>query len=230
MEPRTRNITAAFRLASDEDVAAGRDWYARARRLAEDLAETWEPREYAQDGDDPWQDGAVERAAGVIAALSPRLPWRKNVEYAKKAYAYFYASPNLRHPLQSQAVWLSQIPTLKANALKAWRILAGELPEDVLGGPKVRAFYFTIANPTDPRAVVIDRHAFDVAVGQVLTDAARGVMLGRKGVYDSIATLYRRAAAIVTRETGVPTTPAELQAITWTYWRRERAAAYHGEV
>jgi hypothetical protein len=93
----------------------------------------------------------------------------------------------------------------------------------------VRAFYFTITDPTDPRAVVIDRHAYDVAAGQALTDAARGLALGRKGAYDAVCILYRRAAAILSRETGEHWTPAEVQAVTWTYWRRERAAAYHGE-
>lgn len=218
-ETRTRNITAAFRAATDDDRANGRDWYQRARNLAVQLA-----------GDthgvaDEW---AVRQAAGVIAALSPRLAWRKNVEYASRAYALYFVAGQ-RHPLQSRAVWESQMPVLKANARKAWRILEGEDPDVVLGGPKVRAFYFTIVSPDDPRAVVIDRHAFDVAAGQVLDDARRGIVLGRKGAYDAVSTLYRRAASIISRETGEHWTPAEIQATTWTYWRRERAAAYHGE-
>jgi hypothetical protein len=223
--PLTRNITATFRAASPEDRVNGRDWYQRARTLAEYLASTYEPA----DGEDSWAPGAVERAAGVIAALSPRLAWRKNVEYAKMAYRLFYSTPGVKHPLQSQAVFLQSIPTLKANALKAFRILSGEESDDVLGGPKVRAFYFTIVNPSDPRAVVVDRHAVDVAFGEVLDDARRGVALGRKGAYDSVSALYRRAAVVISRETGQEWTPAEIQATTWTYWRRERAAAYHGE-
>jgi hypothetical protein len=85
-------------------------------------------------------------------------------------------------------------------------------------------------NPADPRAVVVDRHAIDIAVGRVLTDTDRGKLLGRKGAYDAIAELYRRAAKSITRRNaGEAWTPAEVQAATWTYWRRERAAAYHGE-
>ena len=121
------------------------------------------------------------------------------------------------------------MPTLKDNARKAWRILEGEDPEEVLGGPKVRSFYFTITDPSDPRSVVVDRHAVSVAYNRPLSDAEIGKALGRKGAYDSISMLYQRAARIISRELGEVWTPAQTQAAVWTYWRRERAAAYHGE-
>ena len=69
-DPSTRNVTAAYRLASTDDRVEGRSWYATARAVAESL-----------DPDDP------ARAAAVIAVLSPRLSWRKNVEAARDAYA-----------------------------------------------------------------------------------------------------------------------------------------------
>ena len=220
MKPQTRHITATFRQASAEDRDEARAWYQRARELAEDLAERYEPRDFFQDGEDVWVPGAVERAAAVIAVLSPRLSWPKNVELARWAYQAHFGGMS---PSEALAHW----PGIKANAAKAFRILGGEDPDAVVGGPKVRAFWLTIVDPTDPRTVVIDRHAFDVAVNQPLTDQVRGVLLGRKGAYDSISTLYRRAAAIISRELGEAWTPAEIQAVTWTYWRRERAAAFH---
>lgn len=211
--PLTRNITRTFRMTTIDDRVNGREWYARARRLSERLAaDATTSVGILLDEDE------VRRAAGVVAALSPRLAWRKNVEYAELAYS-------LRH-LELRE-FCSRIPTLNLNAAKAWRILNGEDPDDVLGGPKVRAFYFTITNPDDPRAVVVDRHAIDVAFGEVLTDATRPVMKG--AAYDYIAALYVNASKIVTRETGETWTPAQTQAAVWTYWRRERAAAYHGE-
>jgi hypothetical protein len=221
LNPSTRNITRVFRLATDGDRAYGHGWYARARDLAVKLA-----------GD---HGGTVERAAGVIAALSPRLSWKKNVEYAELAYMVYKAIAErgimtMREDADvSEAYFAGMIPTLNANARKAFRILNGEHSEDVLGGPKVRAFYFTIVNPTDPRAVVVDRHAASIAVNQPLSDAEIGKMLGRKAAYDSLSELYRRAARIISRELGEVWTPAQVQAVTWTYWRRERAAAYHGE-
>lgn len=233
-QPLTRNITATFRQATDGDRAIGYGWYARARDLAVKLAHfelmESEGRDYAVAD----FEREVAKAAGVIAALSPRLAWRKNVEYAELAYMTYgqmQGEKSLRNLTEDtrQAVFAGVIPTLNANARKAYRILNGESPEDVLGGPKVRAFYFTIVNPADPRGVVVDRHAIDITFGQVLNDQARGLALGRKGAYDKVAELYRRAARIISAELGEVWTPAQVQATTWTYWRRERAAAYHGE-
>jgi hypothetical protein len=230
--PLTRNITSTFRAATDMDRAVGYGWYARARDLAVEIAHFQllesKGRDYPVDD----FEREVQRAAGVIAALSPRLAWRKNVEYAKLAYMVHGTMQNdaiVWPDGTREAYFTGMIPTLNANARKAFRILNGEDPEDVLGGPKVRAFYFTIVNPTDPRAVVVDRHAIDITFGQVLDDQARGLALGRKGAYDTVAELYRRAARIVSAELGEIWTPAQVQATTWTYWRRERAAAYHGE-
>src|SRR6201991_3195862 len=90
------------------------------------------------------------RAAAVIAVLSPLLPWPRNVTEARNAY--------IGHPIR----------TLGASRRKARQILAGADPELVVSGPKVRAFWRTIADPTEPRAVVIDRHAIDIAAGRVL--------------------------------------------------------------
>lgn len=205
IKPSTRNITAIFRAATDADRTESRQWYRQARALAEELA-----AKYPRD---------VDAAAAVIAVLSPRLSWPKNVELAWRVFDLYFAGV-------SKGEILADWPGIKVNANKALRILAGETPDDVVGGPKVRSFWFTIVDPTDPRTVVIDRHAFDVAANRPLTDEVRGRLLGRRGAYDSVAELYRRAAKILSAEFGT-ITPAEVQAVTWTYWRRERAAAYH---
>jgi len=207
-------------LASDDDRAHGFGWYATARKLAEELA-------WAEATDDGYgiyaPDWAVKQAAGVLAALSPRTSWPRNVVKARRAY-------ELRNLTRDDFVAAMRTHGAMGDpARKAWRILQGEDPADVVHGHKVRSFYFTIADPTDPRAVVIDRHAIDVAYGKVQTDEERGRALGRKGAYDVVSTKYRRAARIITRELGVPWAPSQVQAVTWIYWRRERAAAYHGE-
>jgi hypothetical protein len=79
MHPRTRNVTRIFRQATPDQLAAGRDWYARARRLAEELAYRL-PESHRHHGD-------VERAAAVIAVLSPRVSWPLNVRLARQAYS-----------------------------------------------------------------------------------------------------------------------------------------------
>ena len=146
------------------------------------------------------------RAAGVIAALSPMKAWDDNVRLAVRAYEDGRASGSLG-----------------ANNAKATLILHGADPLEVLGGNKVRNFYASIANPEDPEAVCIDRHAFDIAVGRVTNDQSR-TALGRKGVYESFARSYWRAARVIGRE-GYEILPAQLQAVVWVTWRRLKGLA-----
>jgi len=146
------------------------------------------------------------QAAGVIAALSPMMSWGQNIVIAERAYADGKASG-----------------ALFSNVAKADRILAGERPEDVLGGDKVRAFYGVIADPTSD-AVVVDRHAFDIAVGRVTNNESRQA-LSRRGVYDSFARAYVRAAKTIARETGMDVSASQVQAVTWTVWRRLKGLA-----
>jgi hypothetical protein len=77
----------------------------------------------------------------------------------------------------------------------------------------VRAFYLSILSPEDYSvSPVIDRHAFDIAVGKKTDDKTRGI-LSRKGIYESFAEVYREAAKIA----GIGS--AQMQAITWVEWR-----------
>jgi hypothetical protein len=137
----------------------------------------------------------VDRGAGVLAALSPVTPWSRNVTLAARAFADGQASG-----------------TLEPNVRKANRILTGEHWRDVLSGNKVRAFAACIADPAGADAVVIDRHAFDVAVGRTTDDAARRV-LARVGVYGRFVKAYRRAASVLGYS------PSQVQAVAWVVWR-----------
>lgn len=221
----TRQVMKVFRSSTVAERSNGREWYRRARTLAEDLV-TLYGTNFA--GVELYKD-AVERAAAVIAVLSPRLAWTKNVELAHKVYADMAQIRSLTagdnemlREMVTNAV--ASFPGLKTNGSKAYALLLGTDPEDVVSGPKVTAFWRTITNPFDPRAVVVDRHALDVAMGKVLDDRQRGIILGRKGAYDALSDLYRRAAKQLTKETGAEWTPAEVQATTWVVWRRNHAA------
>lgn len=151
----------------------------------------------------PWNPN---EAAGVIAALSPMMGWGQNVNLAVRAYADGSASG-----------------ALFSNVKKANLIMGGERPEDVLGGDKVRAFYGCIADPSSD-AVVVDRHAFDIAVGRVTNNVSRQA-LGRKGVYQSFGNAYVRAAKVISKATGMDVSPSQVQAVTWTVWRRLKGLA-----
>jgi hypothetical protein len=170
------------------------EWYARARRVALDIDATY--------------GGGVERAAAVIAVLSPRLSWSHNVRLAWQAYA--------------QGEDWHKLPCLTASSDKAYALVTGEAPDTVVSGPKVTAFWRTICDPAGSHTAVVDRHAISVALGRNVGDAEMGRWNRGKG-YAAVAECYVRAARILSRETGQHLTASDVQAITWTYWRRARS-------
>jgi hypothetical protein len=91
---------------------------------------------------------------------------------------------------------------------KAGRIMAGEDPLTVLPtDSKTWNFFKCIADPDDWEAVVVDRHAHDIAVGEIYGNNDRG--LGSKGRYAAIAHAYREAARVLGE------LPNVVQAVTW---------------
>lgn len=135
----------------------------------------------------------VEHGAGIVAALSPQCSWDENV-----VRALAFADGD-------------DVAGLADGLGKAKRIAAGEHPETVLGGRKVRSFYRNIIGQHS--AVTVDRHAVAIVFDRALSDREIKI-LERPGPYSLIAAAYRSVA----RRHGFA--PAELQAITWLAWRR----------
>jgi hypothetical protein len=204
MRPTVGRILAVYAEASDAERMDGRTWYGRARALAAEL-----------DPVDP------ERAAAVIAVLSPQTPWPRNVTLARRAYTLHASGASVDEITNG-------LGTMRRSAGKAAAIVWGADPDAVVSGPKVRSFWHCIAHPETAQAVVIDRHAFDVAVGRVTDDATRGAFLNRRGGYAELADLYLRAARTL-RRNGDDVTAADLQAITWVTWRAHHALANFGD-
>jgi hypothetical protein len=136
------------------------------------------------DGTDP------ALMAGAISALSPQKRWEANVKLARDAVN--------GHPHGHVADALGKVA----------KILAGADPAMVLPmSLKTGNFYRCIADSGDPDAVVIDRHAHDVAVGVVYGQANRGLANATR--YATLAHCYREAAQVA----GI--LPSQVQAITW---------------
>lgn len=178
----TRRILRHWQAATPAERADGLAWYARAESEARRLGSTYEL--------------TTRHAAGIIAALSPRQRWSTNIAAAERVCAAAHAG--LANPPRVG---------LGPNVAKAWRIANGEDPADVLGGPKVRAFFANITGDHD--AVTVDVWASRAAYGR--DDAP--VPAGR--TYERLAENYRRAAALL----GIP--PRELQAAVWVHVRGE---------
>lgn len=124
MTPEAELLTEHYRQAGETTAQLeGGSWYDTARLAAGRISRA---------------TGVTKaQAAGVIAAISPRMRWSANVNLAERICS----------GEQVTGVFGS-------NLAKAHRIMAGERPLDVLGGDKVRAFYRAIMGDSD--AVVID--------------------------------------------------------------------------
>ncbi|MEW2451960.1 hypothetical protein AB0896_31115 [Streptomyces parvulus] len=86
--------------------------------------------------------------------------------------------------------------------------MAGTDPSEVLPMHiKTGYFYVCIADPEHTDAVVIDRHAHDIAVREVYGQRDRG--LGAVGRYNALADCYRAAAQKIGE------VPSKVQAVTW---------------
>ncbi|WP_199827667.1 DUF7178 family protein [Streptomyces specialis] len=135
--------------------------------------------------------GDARTGAGVIAALSANKSWEATVELARAACDTGLDGGHF------------------ADALaKAAAILAGADPADVLPpGRKTGQFFRCIADPDDPDAVVVDRHAHDIAVGRTYGQRDRGLSSLRR--YALLADCYREAARLLGER------PSTVQAVTW---------------
>ncbi len=166
-------------------LAAGMVWYddahAQARRIA------------GKTG------SSVDKAAAVIAALSPRVKWTHNV---KDTDALMHGA-------------LTGFNALGNNIVKAWRIMEGEDIETVLGGRKVRSFYRNIAHPTTSHDATLDIWMLRALIPDAWTDhyAERYAFFARKGVYDAVSEGIRQAAD----ERGL--LAHQLQAAIWIHVR-----------
>ena len=192
------NILAIHQLATLTEQQDGVTWYPRARAIARDLADRY--------GIHPAE------AAGVIAALSPRNKWERNVQDADALIAAYVAGG-------AEQARLTKVCTFGANKEKAVRILeAGVLTDAdvlaILSGPKLREFYSCIQGIAD---VCIDGHAYCIWAGE------------RTGLADvpAIGVKLRREikADYATAADQVGMTAAALQAITWVTWRRIHGVA-----
>jgi hypothetical protein len=143
-------------------------------------------------------EGNTRRGAGVIAALSPMSAWETNLKQAQQALD------------AESAAGLHTGDAVR----KAQRIMDGEDPLSVLPvDSKTWNFFRCIVDPTDPEAVVIDRHAHDIVAGRRFNGEDRG--LSNKRRYAFIALIYRMAAQQLDE------IPSVVQATTWVVWREE---------
>ena len=187
-----KHIQAILDLASAGEQSEGLTWYQRANVAAVRLADQYEI--------------SIETAAGVIAALSPRNKWNRNLVDAENLIAaYVAAGPEACEEIK--------VCTFGANKKKAVDILiwsAGEeVAKEILSGPKLIEFYSCIIGQDD---VCIDGHAYSIWFGDRVT-LAKVPSIGKK-LREEIKKDYL-AVAKKNNLKGY-----EVQAITWVAHRR----------
>jgi hypothetical protein len=173
------NILTVYRRATPEQVIAGTNWYPEARALALEL--------------DPYN---LRRAAGVIAAFSPRMPWWRNIVVATRLFDTGIATGS----------------TKNFNAT-AQAIFDGADPLELLG-QKTRNFYLNIIDPWNPDPITIDAHALDIAINNLSGSKGRPGLTPKR--YAEFSDAYRTAALQFN------VLPNVMQAITWVTWRDKK--------
>lgn len=171
----TQRILRLYDAATPENREASA-WYGRGRSHV---------RRMARD------HGVTERAAaGVVAAISPRLQWSQNLQYADDILAFAASGIRIAKP---------QVPVFRQNRDKAWRIALGEYPLSVLGGMKTRSFYRNLTGNLE--AVTVD------------VWAGRAAGLTAAAISDSEYAIIAEAYIEAARLRGIM--PAEMQAVVW---------------
>lgn len=187
------NILGVYNLANTADRFNGARWYPEASMIACDLVERYGVSYF--------------QAVGVIAALSPRNKWERNLADAENLIKVFL--------IDAESVDSVKVCTFSSNKAKAIRILSDKPTSHdavlaILSGPKLQEFYSCIVGINDE--VCIDGHAYSVWAGDRIT-LADIPKIGKK-LRQKIKADYREAA----RQAGI--SADEMQAVTWCAWRR----------
>jgi hypothetical protein len=177
-------------MADGATAAAGRAWYPAARRVAEGIA----------------RDAGIETetAAGVIAALSPRVSWRFNQIYAWYVCCYGPAEWRARYRADNG----NGAGVTRRNEAAAVRILTSRSVTFPATSPKPAAFWDNIMRPAESVAVALDSWMMREVMG-LPADRVRGGV--KPAAYHRLADVFRSVAADVAPAEA----PCTVQAAGW---------------
>ncbi|MEU4155713.1 hypothetical protein [Actinoplanes sp. NPDC026670] len=183
-------IVETFRRATPADIVAGAQWYGEGESFIDRQAAL--------------HDLDRETVAAVVAHLSPRTTWQRNLEGTVNLLA-MGSAPGC----------------IGDNVDRARHALAvsgqGGNPMGTLNGPKTRRFAANLLG--DREAVTVDVWAARVAFGpKIGREYDVEKLLAREGVYDAVEHAYKVAA----QRLGID--PVTVQATTWIVARNGRAA------
>lgn len=141
------------------------------------------------------------KAIAIVAVLSPKCPWEKNIEYAE----------NL---ITGQGTCGALGPN-KKKAKKIMRLKTQKALFNHLRGPKVQSFYYNILRRGYDTNVTVDVHMKNL------------IEPGMSGVGKAVYRRIRERVIELARFTGYA--PAQVQAVLWTVQRNSdyTESGYH---
>lgn len=189
------NLRAVVAQASPEDIEDGLTWYDDARTFARTLANTLSP--YYGD-----LHTRMQRAAGIIAVLSPRQTWAKNKYCASRVVELWD---------RGEIELVLALPVFSANLEKALRLMGpafgSEVVDACVRGPKVRAFYENIMGST--LHLTLDTHAINACRGEYTHTPKAPKSAERQAMHNAYTALADEHGW----------TLPQAQAIVWVTWR-----------
>jgi hypothetical protein len=191
-------------------VAQGKAWYPNANRIAADLGKKY--------------GVPARRAAAVIAALSPRMSWDRNVQIAGAVLNAYAKDPNV-----TVDHFRGKIPALPVNLEMALKMARGADPRTALTGAKRRAFYANIVAPNVKGPVTVDGHMAQMMLSKLSTkDVA--VITGHQQAKAKVSTedIYALMGDLIREQAqAVGVSPEEYQAVTWVEYNNQGGAKGH---
>lgn len=175
-------------MATPHDFEIGLDAYPKYNRILSKMAEQCQT--------------TTEIAAAVFAALSPNNDYHGNLRDANTLIRAAKAGKTLDD---------FTVSTYGNNKRKAWAIVHGEAPLNLIVAKKTRNFFLNVNNPVDETPVTVDGHMVNVWRGK------RENLVGLRfpaDLYDIVADGVRTVAA----ERGM--IPCQVQSVIWLTWRR----------
>jgi hypothetical protein len=195
------NIINHYNQATHDEKHQGHTWYEDAHHITKAIAkDTGHPHHVV---------------AGLVSNYSPQTHWHTNILTAARVAKHKTA-------LGGKGSGVFADEKQKAAAHK---MLHGEHYDHVLKGQKTHAFAHLIehgGNKDHAKPhVVVDRHAYSVAAGSRITDAAFGkTNLKSKKGYKHVADAYHKAAEHLSKQHGTTIHPHQVQATTWLVRQR----------
>lgn len=196
------SILRFFNMATANEVKEGLRWYAEANTYCRELAARF--------------NIPVQVVAGIIAAYSPQTGWQENKRYTLSF---------LLNPKQRQKSLVQDMKARKIAGLICENEIYSALSVNDAAW-KTKAFFLNILNPDVVTSVTIDRHAIAIAIQHPDKTEALSDDYGKltKKQYEFFERAYVKAAL------ELDMLPQQLQAITWTVYRRLRALRQYDDL